>query len=80
MGVWRVAKLTIPKKHPPDRPQTIPKQAQYRHSTGPGNMDFSASRPLTPLGAISVQLILGNGHMINDDSTMRVHEANKNAR
>ena len=44
MGVWRVAKLTIPPTVPLARPpplEDVPEEAQYRHSTGPGNKDFS---------------------------------------
>ena len=45
MEVWRVTKLTIPPTVPLARPphlEDVPEEAQYRHSTGQGNMNFSA--------------------------------------
>ena len=42
--VWRVAKLTIAPTVRLARPpslEDVPEEAQYRHSTGQGNKDFS---------------------------------------
>ena len=40
-----MAKLTMPPTVPMARPtplEDVPEEAQYRHSTGQGNMNFSA--------------------------------------
>ena len=58
MGVWYGTKLTIPPTVPLARPpplEDVPEEAQYRHSTGPGNNKPFLERSVVPFGAVSVQ-------------------------
>ena len=66
MGVWRVAKLTIPPTVPLARPpplEDVPEEAQYRHSTGQGNNKLFRVASGDPFWGNFCTVFLENGHI-----------------